>query len=274
MAVLLFASVVGFALAAPLPSGGTFTDDDGSIHEGAIEAIAAEGITKGCNPPANTLYCPSSTVTRGQMAAFLVRALNLADRLDNPFTDDDGSIFEADIERLAAAGITKGCNPPTNDQYCPDGQVTRGQMAAFLVRAFAYTDDGNGDLFIDDDGIIFEADINRLGTAEVTKGCNPPINDQYCPNGPVLRDQMASFLTRALGLTPITPPPPTTTTTPSTTTTVPGTDHPQSGDGWAFFGCSTATGTCSYPVSTGEPQVTIESSLFPAKYCLPDPIEP
>ncbi len=50
------------------------------------------------------------------------------------FVDDDGSVFEADIERLAAAGITKGCNPPVNDRFCPNDPVTRGQMAAFLVR--------------------------------------------------------------------------------------------------------------------------------------------
>jgi hypothetical protein len=49
--------------------------------------------------------------------------------------DDDDSIFEADIEKLAAAGITKGCNPPTNNMYCPNNVVTRGQMAAFLHRA-------------------------------------------------------------------------------------------------------------------------------------------
>ncbi|RLE26461.1 MAG: hypothetical protein DRJ50_00860 [Actinobacteria bacterium] len=52
------------------------------------------------------------------------------------FTDDDTSIFEADIEWLASEGITRGCNPPTNDRFCPDNNVTRGQMAAFLVRAF------------------------------------------------------------------------------------------------------------------------------------------
>ena len=52
---------------------GTFTDDDGNIHEGAIEAIAAEGITKGCNPPVNDRYCPSGTVTRGQIATFFHR---------------------------------------------------------------------------------------------------------------------------------------------------------------------------------------------------------
>jgi len=44
-------------------------------------------------------------------------------------------LFAADIEWLADAGITKGCNPPVNDEFCPDGLVTRGQMAAFLHRA-------------------------------------------------------------------------------------------------------------------------------------------
>ena len=50
------------------------------------------------------------------------------------FTDDDNSVFEADIEWLASHGITAGCNPPANDNFCPDDFVTRGQMAAFLHR--------------------------------------------------------------------------------------------------------------------------------------------
>jgi len=195
------------ALAADLPPGGTFIDDDGNIHEGAIEAIAAEGITRGCNPPVNDRYCPSSTVTRGQMAAFLNRALHLPASSKDHFTDDGGSPFESDINAIAAAGITKGCNPPDNDRYCPESTVSRGQMAAFLVRAFGYTDTGGGDLFIDDDDSIFEGDVDRLGTAGVTKGCNPPTNDRYCPDALVKRDQMASFLSRALGLAPITPEP-------------------------------------------------------------------
>ena len=176
-----------------------FTDDDGSVFEADIAWMAAVGITKGCNPPANTRFCPENSVTRAQMAAFISRALNLSPRAEDPFSDDDGSIFEADIERLAAAGITKGCNPPANDRFCPDSIVTREQMAAFLVRALGYNDDGGGDLFSDDDGSIFEADIDRLGTAGVTKGCNPPNNTRFCPDNKVTRGQMAAFLHRALG---------------------------------------------------------------------------
>jgi hypothetical protein len=113
-----------------------FTDDDGSVFENDIDRLAAAGITFGCNPPSNTRFCVNDYVTRGQMAALLVRALGLsagagADR----FTDDDGSVFENDIDRLAAAAITFGCNPPWNTLFCPNNHVTRGQMAAFLRRA-------------------------------------------------------------------------------------------------------------------------------------------
>jgi hypothetical protein len=133
------------------------------------------------------------------MAAFLVRALRLGDDGGrNWFVDDGDSIFQGDINRLAAAGITKGCNPPRNDRFCPDRRVTREQMAAFLVRAFGYTAGVGSDRFIDDDGSIFENDIDRLAAAGITKGCNPPDNDRYCPGGNVKRDQMASFLARAL----------------------------------------------------------------------------
>jgi FixJ family two-component response regulator len=58
----------------------------------------------------------------------------LTDRGSVRFVDDDDSIFEADIERLAAAGITRGCST-SGDEFCPKGVVTREMMAAFLVRA-------------------------------------------------------------------------------------------------------------------------------------------
>jgi hypothetical protein len=201
--------IMSSAAVAALPPGGTFADDNGNVHEANIEAIANAGITKGCNPPLNDRYCPRGNVTRGQMAAFLNRALVLAPAASDFFTDDDGMVFEADINAVAAAGITKGCNPPTNDQFCPDDTVTREQMAAFLDRAFDYPTAGS-DYFSDDGGSLFEASINAIAAAGVTAGCNPPTNDNFCPTGIVKRDQMASFFARALGLDPITPPPPET----------------------------------------------------------------
>jgi hypothetical protein len=202
--VVVLVLFAGIALAV-LPPGGTFVDDDGNVHEANIEAIANAGITLGCNPPTNDRYCPDSAVTRGQMAAFLVRALHLTATGDKDFIDDNDSVFETDIEKLAEAGITLGCNPPDNTRFCPDSAVTRGQMAAFLVRALHLTATGDKD-FIDDNDSVFEADIEMLAEEGITYGCNPPDYTMFCPDDDVTRDQMASFLTRALGLTPIPPP--------------------------------------------------------------------
>jgi hypothetical protein len=196
--------VIALVLAS-LP-GGTFVDDNGSVHEANIEAIAAVGITRGCNPPVNDRYCPDEAITRGEMAAFLDRALELPDVGTDFFTDDGGSIFSASINAVAAAGITKGCNPPANTQYCPGRTITRAEMATMLTRAFTYPGSGN-DWFTDDNGSIHEAAINSIADAAVSIGCNPPVNDLFCPEEPVTRAQMASFLVRALGLTPLPPDP-------------------------------------------------------------------
>ncbi len=193
------------AFAASLPPGGTFIDDNGHIAEGAIEVMAAEQITSGCNPTVNNRFCPEARITRGQMAAFLTRALELPATDVDHFDDDDGSIFETAINRLATAGITVGCNPPVNTRFCAGDLVSRGQMAAFLTRAFDLPGTGK-DHFDDDNGSIFESAINRMATAGITVGCNPPANNQFCPISSVKRGQMAIFLARALELSPIQPP--------------------------------------------------------------------
>ncbi|MDJ0923647.1 MAG: peptidoglycan recognition family protein [Acidimicrobiia bacterium] len=195
------------ATAAPEPTpGGTFVDDDSTVHQGAIEAIADAGITRGCNPPLNTRFCPAAPVTRGQMAAFLSRALGLQPAPPANFRDTEDTIFAIDIDRLAAASITRGCNPPVNDRYCPSGLVTRGQMAAFLTRALQLPA-ASTDTFEDDDASLFEMDIEKLHAAGITRGCNPPVNDRFCPTRPVTRAEMAAFLARGLGLAEISIPP-------------------------------------------------------------------
>lgn len=184
--------------------GARFTDDDGSVHEANIELIAAAGITKGNNPPDNDEFGPDGVVTRGQMAAFLTRAFGLQIPTTDFFTDDDASIFEDEINAVAAVGITLGCNPPSNDNFCPNDVVTRGQMASFLVRAT-----GLGaaplDLFTDDAGSVHEGDINSIRMAGITVGCNPPASDLFCDEAPVLREQMATFISRTFGWSPVHP---------------------------------------------------------------------
>src|SRR5690606_13960383 len=175
-----------------------FTDvGPGHVFVSDIAWLADEGITRGCNPPANDRFCPDDPVTRGQMAAFLVRALGLPAGTGT-FTDTTGHVFEGDIARLSSAERSGGSDPPQNDWFCPDDPVTRGQMAAFLVRALGLPA-GTG-TFTDTTGHVFEGDIARLAAADITRGCNPPQIDRFCPDDPVTRGQMAAFLVRALGL--------------------------------------------------------------------------
>ena len=186
----------------PPPDPG-FGDVPGSnVFHDDITWLADSGITKGCNPPVSDLYCPDDYVTRAQMAAFLHRALEdtlIATSEPIDFRDDDNIVFETDIEWLSATGVTRGCNPPVNDLFCSDDYVTRAQMAAFLDRALDLDEPPVPDLFTDDDGSPFEESIDRLATAGITKGCNPPTNTLFCPNDYVTRAQMAAFLHRALG---------------------------------------------------------------------------
>ncbi|HDH02733.1 MAG TPA: hypothetical protein ENH15_00630 [Actinobacteria bacterium] len=168
---------------------GTFADDDGSPFQADIEKIAAAGITSGCTPER---FCPGQSVTRGQMAAFLNRALELPAAGDFGFVDA-GGLFSDDINRVAAAGITSGCSA---DRYCPSELITRAQMAAFMTRALDLPPAPSAG-FSDTVGHSFADEIDRLSAAGVTLGCG---GGQFCPNDPVTRGQMAAFLVRGLDL--------------------------------------------------------------------------
>ena len=107
-----------------------FTDDEASPHEPYINLVAKAGIATGCAPGR---YCPTALVSREQMASFLARALKLTGSAPDAFTDDEQSIHEPNINLVAKAGVATGGGA---GKYCPTANVTRGQMAAFLHRAF------------------------------------------------------------------------------------------------------------------------------------------
>ena len=97
------------------------------------DRLADLEVTSGC-ALAPLRYCPDRAVTRGQMATFLVRAFDLQAAAAAGFADTDGNTHQANIDALAAAGVTAGCKTDPL-RYCPDRSVTRGQMATFLARA-------------------------------------------------------------------------------------------------------------------------------------------
>ncbi len=119
------------AMDLPVTNTDYFDDDDGKTGESSINALAKAQITGGCGP---RRFCPATTITRAQIAQFLVRALDLPVTTTDYFDDDDGKTGESSINALAKAGLTAGCGPR---RYCPSASVTRGQMAALLYRSLA-----------------------------------------------------------------------------------------------------------------------------------------
>lgn len=103
-----------------------------------IEQLYQLGITQGCGTGAN--YCPEQPVSRAEMAVFLVRAKNQP-QLRPPtasFADVPTNHWAYGfIERSRTLGITQGCQRSgAYTYYCPAENVTRAQMAVFLVRAW------------------------------------------------------------------------------------------------------------------------------------------
>ena len=169
-----------------------FTDDDSSLHQFNIGAVAASGVTQGCTA---STFCPRSAVSRGQMAAFLSRALRLpAHTGPDRFNDIAASPQRREINALAAAGRISGF---------PDGSfrggapVTREQMATFLARAFDVPTAGGADRFTDIRDSVHRQRINDVAARGLTGGCT---STTYCPGDLVTREQMASFLARATGV--------------------------------------------------------------------------
>ena len=181
----------------PAPAGFTDVNPDSS-HAAGIDTLAAAGITVGCSTEP-LRYCPHNPVTRAQMATFLTRALGLAPAEPAGFADvDPNSTHAAGIDALAAAGITVGCSTEPL-RYCPHSPVTRAQMATFLTRALGLAPAEPAGFADVDPGSTHAAGIDALAAAGITVGCSTePL--RYCPDSPVTRAQMATFLTRALDL--------------------------------------------------------------------------
>jgi subtilisin family serine protease len=173
-----------------------------------IEALFRAGITSGCgtNPP---VFCPDQTVSRAEMAVFLLRSIHGAGYAppaptsvfaDVPVSDP----FAAWIDRLFAEGIVGGCG--TNPlRYCPSDDVTRAQMAILLLRAkhgAGYQPPAASGLFADvAPNDPFAPWIEQLFAEGVTTGCGTnPL--RYCPGQSVTRGQTAAFLDRTFGFPP------------------------------------------------------------------------
>lgn len=199
--LLLAVAVLATALA---PSGADaqeagFSDSaDAGVHRPAVDALAGWGYFErtGCD---TDRFCPWDPIERWVMAVWLVRALGYrpydtdSSRFDDVSADEWWSPY---AERIARLKVTSGCSREPL-RYCPDQPVTRGQMARFLVNALKIEEAPSAG-FVDTDGTTHEAAIDALAASGITSGCNREALS-FCPDDPVTRGQMATFLHRAIG---------------------------------------------------------------------------
>ena len=171
-----------------------FPDAVDSVHADAIQAIRQQSITLGCGD--GFYFCPSDVVTRAEMATFLRRALKLEEVQGNRFSDvPSGHTHSGSIYAIAELGITSGCRDGT--RYCPNDPTTRGAMAAFLARALDLEPGKGpqGEGFADvPETHPFRSEIYAIAEQGITVGCK---EGRFCPEAPVTRAAMATFLARA-----------------------------------------------------------------------------
>ena len=203
---------------SPPPSGkpseceGRFCDEDDSVHQVGIETIAQLGITLGCDADNPYRFCPRQVVSRSQMAAFLYRAVgHWASRVPPAARGVELSDVAPDAwyRSYAQWAVSIGAFAALGGEFDPDAEVTRAEMAIMLAAAFnlidplSQTQQQPEGLFADmagqDLAVALAAEaLYRVG---VTRGCaTEPL--RYCPDRPVTRAQMATFIARALNLDP------------------------------------------------------------------------
>jgi hypothetical protein len=170
--------------------GGGFTDVPSShTHAASIDAILEARITQGCAPQR---FCPANSVTRGQMASFLARALGLPLSDASPFSDvPTGHPHGKAIAAVAEAGISRG---DEQGRFRPDQAIRRDQMASLLAAALEL--EPGGDLPFSDVSpkSVHAGAIAALAERGIARGSG---DGRFQPARSIDRGQMASFLDRS-----------------------------------------------------------------------------
>jgi hypothetical protein len=183
---------------AGVAAAGRFTDDNGSRYEKAIEAVAAAGVMPGCT---TRHFCPKTVVTKGKLAVYLARALHLKATVTIKFRDVPKS-QRTGVKKVVAAGIMKGC---ATTRFCPKTTITRGRMAAYLVKALHLTATGKGKFKDVPKRHKYAKAIDRLATAGLAVTCR---KSHFCPDRKITRAETAAFLAKVMARTVVTPPAP------------------------------------------------------------------
>jgi hypothetical protein len=166
----------------------------GHWAETAIDWAFTTGITTACptdGEPDST--CPELPVTRDEMATFMWNSRGQPTPTTTAAFEDVAAeaTYATAVDWLADQRVTLGCTTTT---YCPDGTVTRAEMAAFLWRLEGSPEGSAPAGFTDVSADSFATDaVDWLLASGTTTGCTTAT---YCPEGLVTRAEMFTFLER------------------------------------------------------------------------------
>ena len=143
MAVFILRGEHGGGYKPPDPTGTVFSDvTTTTMFARWIERMSVEKISTGCGGGSPPPYCPTNNVRRSEMAKFLLlgkhgSSFNPPTATGTVFADvGAGTPLAKWMEQLKTEGITSGCTQTVPPLFCPNGTVTRGNMAKFIRAAF------------------------------------------------------------------------------------------------------------------------------------------
>ena len=165
-----------------------FADDDGSPHEYRIVFATAAGIM---DRRSATTFAPGAAVTRGWVALYLYRLLDLPLATADYYDDDNGRRDEHAINAIAHGGISGDL---AGRAYRPDAVLTRGEAATFFRRALQLPR-ATRDYYSDDADSVHQGPINAIRAAGLLGGCG---GGRFCPDRAITRAEMATLLYRAV----------------------------------------------------------------------------
>ncbi len=144
-------------------------------------------------------YRPDDPISRAGMVMIAVRGLpGLKDKMPTFYDVLPDHLFYSHIEAIAERGITQGCSHDF-PLFCPDVDITRGQVAAFISRAIGdipeYTD-GRQSYPDVPPGYTFYHNIEHLTELGIVQGYS---DGYFRPDEPVTRSQIAIMVVRGLG---------------------------------------------------------------------------